>query len=407
MVKNASTRSRWLSRSAFIGTTTAASIAVALFFVSRLLDLTVEYRPRSFEGGSLQLVEGLPLLQVQGTPEQIGRQMAELTQEVNRHQGLYLGGMQRALGQAGWKRVSDIAHDLEKQMPERHLREIKSFADANPKDGVELETLVVAQSAFDILKGLGCSTLIVEPQRSGTGHALMGRNFDYNGGGVLHRCCMVTVVRGDAVVEDEKVRPFVMVGWSWTRGPITGMNDAGLCLAINESYKAADGSPKFDSSGIPRPQFTRRILEECANVDEAVELVKTMPRTCQFSLTLCDPTKGCVIELTPKSAIVRDAEQGICACTNHFFSDELIVGEPTCSRLESLEKCRAAKGTEGPKLGVADVFAELGKVDQGVLTLHSVVFEPAARVIHVAIGELPSTSGKLVSIDCKPLFAGK
>lgn len=400
MATEAPKRSRWLSRRAFALTTTAASIAIAVVVVSKLLDPVIEFHPRTFQTGSLELVQGLPLVQVEGTPEQIGQQMAELTREVNRHQSLYLGRMQWALSQPGWKRVTTLAHGLEKQMPERHLRELEAFADADGKDLVDRESLVVAQSAFDILKGLGCSTLIVEPQRSSTGNALMGRNFDYNGGGVLHRCCMVTVVRG------EEVRPFVMVGWSWTRGPITGMNDAGLCLAINESYSAADGSPKFDSNGVPRPQFTRRILEECASVDEAIELVKTMPRTCQFSLTLCDPKKGCVIELTPKSAIVRDAEQGICACTNHFFSDELIVGTPSCSRLESLEKCRAAKPT-GNQLGVWEVFAELGKVNQGVLTLHSVVFEPAERTIHVAMGELPSTSGKLIPIDCKPLFAGE
>jgi hypothetical protein len=43
------------------------------------------------------------------------------------------------------------------------------------------------------------------------------------------------------------------------------------------------------------------------------------------------------------------------------------------------------------KLGVADVFAQLHEVNQGKLTLQSMVFEPTRRTLHLKYGTSPAT----------------
>ena len=98
------------------------------------------------------------------------------------------------------------------------------------------------------------------------------------------------------------------------------------------------------------------------------------------------PKGGAVFEITPKTLAVRPPENGVCCCTNHFRTDDLSVGNK-CWRFDKLAPLYAAEA----KLGVADVFARLDEVNQGKATLQSMVFEPRARVLHLAYGDGPAS----------------
>ena len=47
------------------------------------------------------------------------------------------------------------------------------------QSGVDRDLLIVGNTMFDVKKIGGCSTLIVEPDRSATGGPLFGRNLDF------------------------------------------------------------------------------------------------------------------------------------------------------------------------------------------------------------------------------------
>lgn len=54
-----------------------------------------------------------------------------------------------------------------------------------------------------------------------------------------------------------------------------------------------------------------------------------------------------------------------------------------------------------------EVFAELGKVEQGKHTLQCMVFEPADRVLHLAYGTGPATKIAPVKLELGKMFDAK
>jgi hypothetical protein len=176
------------------------------------------------------------------------------------------------------------------------------------------------------------------------------------------------------------------------------MNDAGLALATHEVYLSRDAAPMLNPKGVPYALLFRRILEECATIDEAVALLKSVERTTYFNLALCDE-KGCAVaEVTPRSVVVRRGEEGICVCTNHFRTDPLAVFT-WCSRYTTLLKSKSIG-----KIGLADVAKKLDEVHQGRMTFQTMVFEPKTLRLHLAIGTCPSSSLPLKTIELAPLL---
>jgi hypothetical protein len=52
------------------------------------------------------------------------------------------------------------------------------------------------------------------------------------------------------------------------------------------------------------------------------------------------------------------------------------------------------------------VWAALGRVHQGELTVQSMLFEPAARAVHVAFGRGPTTTLEPITLELGPLLGG-
>jgi hypothetical protein len=133
-------------------------------------------------------------------------------------------------------------------------------------------------------------------------------------------------------------------------------------------------------------------------VEEAEKLLRSMNRTTRLNLAVCDQKRGVILEMTPKQVVVRPASEGFCPCTNHFRTKELATWT-ACRRYAMLDGARDAG-----KLGVADVGKKLHQVNQGRATLQSMVFEPAAMKLHLAIGEPPVSALPLKTLDLKPLL---
>ena len=156
----------------------------------------------------------------------------------------------------------------------------------------------------------------------------------------------------------------------------------------------------------------RRILERCATAEAAVELVRATRRTCANSLAVADPEgEPIVIEFTPDAVAVRRPERGVLFATNHFRS---LPPEPGgsrafCERYIDLERLAARR------LGRIDVAAlqqmlravQMTEKRHRSSTLQSMVFEPAARRLHLSVGHLPAAEGTYVALDCAGLLAAK
>ena len=345
--------------------------------------------------GELRYVEKVPVLVLKGTPAEMGEQLgvlgirnapdlAELHNQFLRDSGQELA----------YPFLVGMARRLKTNFPPHHLAELEAAAKASDR---QENLLLFANTVADLSSGMGCSTVIVQKERSKTGSPLFGRNFDWLPTKGIAEHTLVVVYKG------EGKRAFAAVTVAPIEGVISGMNDAGLSVTINEiSLKKSKDKAPFNWKGTPLLLSFRRVLEECATVAEAENLLRSMPRTTSCCLTICDKAGGAVFEITPQNLEVRSPENGVCCCTNHFRTDVLCVGKK-CWRYDRL----APLYTETEKLGVSDVFARLDDVHQGKATLQSMVFEPAARVLHFAYGEGPATRRDPHRLELGKLFDEK
>jgi hypothetical protein len=347
--------------------------------------------------GEMRYRNGLPVLTVEGTPEEIGEQIAALAvKPARRLMGYPRDILKEYWSSTAWRAFLNVGRKMLPQFPADHRREF----DALIKGGVDADALLAANTLFDIKRVFACSTLIVEPGRSATGTPLFGRNLDFPTLGYLQDYSLVTIYRSRGK------HSFASVGFPGLVGCLSGMNDAGLCLAVLEVYSSKDDSPRFDGTGTPYALCYRRILEECSTIAEAEALLRSMKRTTRTNLAICDRRGGAVFEVTSSSLVVRRATDGFCPCTNHFCTKELATlldGKPreACDRFELLERCGRAKKI----FGLDDLVDCLDAVNQGDHTLQTMIFEPASLRLHLAIGSCPSSALKMKTLDLAPLLA--
>jgi hypothetical protein len=351
------------------------------------------YPQARYGKGELKYINGLPVLTVEGTPEEIGEQAIVLT----RRAGLRLFGYPlvflKARGaEQEWPALIAAGTAMLPQFPPDHRRELEAAARASL---LGRNLLVAVNTMFDIKKVSACSALIVEPGRSATKGPLFGRTLDIAPLDILHEYSLVTVYRPAGK------RAFVAIGFPGLIGCLSGMNDAGLSLATLEVHASRDGTAQPDLSGTPYALCFRRVLEECATVEEAELLLRSMRRTTLVNLAICDTRRGAVFEITPKQVIVRRSVEEVCACTNHFRAPELATST-RCARYAILDQSR-----ELARLDLADLVKKLRAVSQGELTLQTMIFEPAALRLHLALGRGPTSERPLQVLELAPLFKGE
>lgn len=340
--------------------------------------------------GELTHVQGTPVLVVRGTPAEMGEQFGVLAvKNAPDLDGLQKNFLKDVKLDQRFGFLKLLARRLKPGFPADHMTEIETAAKTAGRD---LDLSLFANTVYDLSSGMGCSTVVVEKERSTTGAPLFGRNFDWmpSQGIVEHTLVVVYHPQGK--------RSFATITVSPIAGCISGMNDAGLAITLNEIHlKQSKDKAEFDWQGTPTMLAFRRVLEECGTVAEAEKLLRGMKRATAACMTICDKEGGAVFEITPKAVEVRTASNHVCLCTNHFRCDALGVPE-VCWRYDAL----APLQSESCKLGVGDVFARLDKVTQGKYTLQSMVFEPAARTLHLKYGY-----GGATKLEAKTFALGK
>lgn len=360
------------------------------------------YTEGKFGPAELRYVNGLPVLTVYGTPEEMGRQIGALTARPLKR---LVGFPQEMLRSAGlgftWQLAVAISKRLLPQFPDDYRREMEALA---KEAGLDPELLLVGNTMPEVLKVGGCSALIVGPARSAVSGPLFGRNLDYPTLGFLQDYSLVTVYH------PKGKRPFVSIGFPGMIGCLSGINDAGLAVATLEVYRSRDSAPGLDPHGVPYTLAYRRLLEECSSATEAEKLLRSVKRTTMNNLAVCDRNGGVVFEFTAKSFAVRGAEDGLCACTNHFRVPDLAPGksgvrgrDKDCPRYAALVH-QESDGNGPRRLGLQEVARRLDAANQGPATLQTMIFEPVALRLHLAIGPTPTSALPLKLLELGPLL---
>lgn len=348
------------------------------------------YPEGEHKAGELRYISGLPVLSVSGSPEEIGEQVGVLATKPATKLMNYPRDCVRIVGlDFAWQGFVKVGKQLLENFPKDHLCEMEAIA---KHSGINRDLIIAGNTLFDVKKFFGCSTLYISPECSRSGEPLLGRNLDFPTLGYLQNYTLVTVYH------PEGKHAWASVGFPGAVGCLSGMNEKGLTVSVLEVYSTADGADKFDVKGTPYALCYRRILEECATVAEAKKLLEQMKRTTITNLAICDKKDAAIFEITNRSLQVRQPEHGMLPCTNHFRSPGLKTST-LCRRY----KCLMQSKQQG-QFGLQDVAEKLHEVNQGSLTLQTMVFEPAALKLHLAFGKCPSSQLPLKTLDLKPLF---
>ncbi len=368
-------------------------------FLGARADEPFRYPTGRAGNAEMKYIHDLPVLTVGGSPEEIGTAVGRLALKPSSRLLSFPRELLKVEGaEDSWPFFLRCGKGLVAHCPADYRTEMNAIAHSA---GADPDAITVANTFFDLKSTFQCSALMVERSRSATGGVLFGRNLDYPSMGYVHEHTLVTVYRPTGK------HAFASVGFPGIVGVLSGMNDAGLCVAVLEVYDAKQSEPHFNPKGIPYALCNRRLLEECSTISEAKILLESLPRTSLLNLAVADRKSTAVLEVTPKQVVLRPSVLGVCTCTNHFCSDEVKPEKAadlfnSDERMDILDKARSAKD----RLSIEDVHKYLHAVNQGELTLQTMIFDPTNLRLHLAFGERPSSGGKLRTIDLTQLFTG-
>ncbi|MUV37101.1 hypothetical protein JNUCC1_00907 [Lentibacillus sp. JNUCC-1] len=166
-------------------------------------------------------------------------------------------------------------------------------------------------------------------------------------------------------------------------GRIDGMNEKGLVLGYNFTHSKKSGD------GFLCNMIGRIILENCANVDEAIDLLKELPHRHSFSYVILDPDgESYVVEASPREVVARQSN----VCTNHFHvldEENRYRQAETRQREETIleqqqhatNPLQAFQVMNDPQY---DVFSK--KYDASAGTIHTAAYFPKEMKAWFAIG---------------------
>jgi hypothetical protein len=228
--------------------------------------------------GLLCLAGKKRVLVVDGTPEQMGtahgRLLADLVPHVMpRTMALVGAGLAVQKGEWFFDRIDEIHRRAAPHTPERFLRECRAMAAAA---GVA-ERDALCGNFFPEL--FHCSGVAVRGAASADGRVIHARVLDYMRDINLQKYTVLQVFVPEGGI------PWMSVGYAGFLGTVTAMNAKGL--AIGEMGGKGEG----DWDGMPMTFLMREIAERAGTVEQAVAIMRTTPRTCEYYYVVSDATR--------------------------------------------------------------------------------------------------------------------
>jgi isopenicillin-N N-acyltransferase like protein len=333
----------------------------------------------------------VPLFELRGDPAEIGKahgtQLAEPIQTLVRD---YFGrfmkaeakGLDRDLARAGAMAFTPFVNRA-------HLAEIQALAKAA---GIDPRDAMLGQCFTDIALVGGCSTITLPAAASADGVARFGRNLDFLSLNLLDRNTVILVFH------PKDAYAFASICYPGMVGVLSGMNEHGLTLANMEVHRRGRMP-----SGMPYMLLYRTLLERCRTVQEALTLLEKTPRQSANNLMLMDASGDrAVAEITPEAVKVRRApDTAALISTNHQRGEDL----DKAGRCRRFDYLHTAAEQQFGKVTEEAVEEMLAGAAQNKATIQSMVFEPANRVLYLAVGA-GAHQYKYVRVELKSYLQG-
>ncbi|WP_094604187.1 hypothetical protein SPSIL_036230 [Sporomusa silvacetica DSM 10669] len=181
----------------------------------------------------------------------------------------------------------------------------------------------------------GCSQVAVLPSKTKNGHTILARNYDFNDK-TDEMTLSTTIIKGKYAHIGSSIMQF---------GRGDGMNEHGLAVSQTSAGLPVGNFEFTAKPAIVGLQFwavIRSVLENCKDVDEAIQWTKKMPIAYNINMLVADKNGHAALiesfngEKAVKEIDADTEEQFICS-TNHVHLPELKAYAPL-SMTNSLER---------------------------------------------------------------------
>lgn len=166
-------------------------------------------------------------------------------------------------------------------------------------------------------------------------------------------------------------------------GRTDGMNEKGLTMGYNFINR------KKSNDGFMCNMIGRILLENCANVEEAVDLLQEIPHRQSFSYVLTDPVSNSIIvEASPRKVVTRVDNM----CTNHF---DILTVENRYRMNDSLRRQTIMQKEQTHVVDSLEAYRMMNDSDIGVFssnygawsgTIHTALFYPEKVKVGLSLG---------------------
>jgi len=354
-------------------------------------------------GGRLEVIGGITVASMSGTPREIGVQHGQLLgKRLLETEAAFMRLMPEIPGGAigRWlvrQYVMYKLSDIEKYLTTDELDEFKGVAEADPKHKGDYREILYYHVLQDIGQNYACTGLAVEGDASRLVGPVAGRNFDLDNRGALDPLRTVFYCRPSTG------HAFAHVAWPGMLGAVSGMNDAGL--SVMEFSAKSDGT---SLEGVPVAFLVKRILRGASDIDQAVSIIKDTRRMGPNIFLLADTKRAVAVEFDSEKVCVRGAINGLLPVANHFFMPGLACDVKNVrqarygdSRQRYDRMSRIAQRAD--RVGISEMAAVLrdhGGLDDRPLAwgdpeainnykcAHSVIFDTAERVFYISKGPM-------------------
>ena len=229
--------------------------------------------------GLLCKTEEKTILIVAGTPQQMGTAHGTLLrQKANKlvDRVLYLVGGVESLQSGTWflDRMAEIERRTLPHTPKRFVVECDALAEAAgvaTRDG---------RYANLFPERFHCSGVAVRGKATKDGSVLHARVLDYMRDIRLQDAAAVVVFM------PEGYNAWMSLGYAGFVGTVTAMNEKGL--AIGEMGGGGVG----DWDGVPMSYLLRDVMERASTVEEALDILRNSPRTCEYYYVISDKSRA-------------------------------------------------------------------------------------------------------------------
>ena len=268
--------------------------------------------------------------------------------------------------------------------------------------------------ALQNLMLVGCTSFSAWDSKTENGAMILGRNFDFWVGDEFARNKIVSFVN------PQQGHKFAFITWGGFIGVVSGMNEKGLTVTIN----AAKSAIPFHSA-TPVSLVAREVLQYAGNIKEAVAIAhkRKMFVSESFMIGSAVDHKTVVLEKTPDTLAVYDAQQDNIQCTNHYQSKlfqeqelnkEQMAGSASVYRYRRLQELLQANYPLSPQkvaailrddkgLGGANIGVGNEKAVNQYVAHHSVIFMPDS--LRMWVSTSPWQMGAYVCYDLRKVFA--